>query len=240
MQPEVSGIDPVWVTLTSVAHVYANTDKVDLSWLGPEELNRYRAITAKRRRIQFLSGRHFARECLATQTGGHWRSYVLSAPDNGPPQLLQSPACATHKNLHISLSHSGDYLACALATHPIGVDIECSAVTRDWQAMSPFVLRKDEQASVKALADDARRAQFFARWTLKEAWIKQHDKSLSMQAVQCFLSDQATALGTVIHTDVWTLAVTQVASKDFVFTGLLPHNSIRQTWQVSSEPTPHK
>lgn len=233
-------MDPVWVTLASVTHIHASTNDADLSWLGPEELCRYQTITASRRRIQFISGRRFARECLARQVGGQWDDYVLSAPQNAPPLVLKQPSSVTQKNLHLSLSHSGDYLACAVATHPIGVDIEKTTAERDWAAMSSFVLNEDELASVKDLTASEYRAQFYARWTLKEAWIKQDSTTTSMLAVQCFPCDTLDALGMVMSTNSWTLAVAPVKPENLILCGLVEDEMVRQRWQINCQASTHK
>jgi 4'-phosphopantetheinyl transferase len=177
---------------------------------------------------------------LAAQAGGSWRDYVLSAPENAPPALLPYPSCAKHKHLHISLSHSSDYLACAVSTRPIGIDIECTTMARDWEAMSPFVLNKDELASVRDLPASERRAQFYARWTLKEAWIKQDSTTTSMQAVPCFPCDNANALGVVISTSRWVLAVTQVQVANLILSSALEDHMAPRSWQVSGPPCTHK
>jgi len=231
---------PVWVMLTSVANIHAKASNSDLSWLGPEEVSRYNEITASRRKIQFLSGRRFARECLAKQVGGQWDDYVLSAPDNAPPFVLQQPSSVNQKNLHISLSHSGDYLACAVATRPIGVDIENTITERDWAAMSSFVLTEDELASVGVLPVSERCAQFYARWTLKEAWIKQDSTTSSMRAVQCFPCDTLGALGMVMSTKNWTLAVTQVEPENLILCDSVADEISRQRWQVDCQIIHHK
>lgn len=233
-------MDHVWVTLASVAHIHAKNGTSDLSWLGQEELNRYHAITASRRRNQFLSGRRFARECLASQVGGQWHDYLLSAPVNAPPLVLKQPTNAVKKPLHISLSHSSDYLVCAVATRPVGVDIENTATKRDGVAMSSFVLSEDEFSSVLDLPTNERRAQFYARWTLKEAWIKQCPTATAMQAIACFPCDHPDALGAVISTANWTLAVTPVKPENLTIEGLLAEELVCQRWQVNGQIINHK
>lgn len=158
----------VSVTLESVAAVLAGLD-AGTGWLGPAEQARLAAISAHGRRAQFLAGRYLARRCLAAHAGGTWQDYQLSAPEDAAPTLLAAPAAVTLGDLHFSLSHSSDYLACAVAPHPIGIDVEDSTRQRDVEALNGWI------HEAGALSDAAGQglAWFYAQWTLKEAWLKQ-------------------------------------------------------------------
>ena len=157
------------LTLESVVAVHAGLSGLGLDWLSPEEQARLTATSAPRRRAQFITGRWLARHCLAAQGGGRWQDYVLSAPDDGAPQLLAKPSASEPS--YFSLSHSGDWLACAVSRQPVGVDVECSDRTRDFQALNEWM---HEPADLQAAPGNPseQQAWFYAQWTLKEAWLK--------------------------------------------------------------------
>lgn len=83
---------------------------------------------------------------------------------NGKPYLKNSP-------LFFSLSHSGDYVLCALASCEVGCDI---------QEMHPMDLRiakrffaPEEYADIAAQpTETAQTALFYRYWTLKESFMK--------------------------------------------------------------------
>ena len=146
-----------------------------LGWLSASERLRLGGITAAARRSQFVAGRWFARQLLASAYGGHPAQWQLSAPEVGPPRVEpDSPS-----DLHISLSHSGDHLAGAVAPTPVGVDLEAPRRPRDFLALANAICSPGEVARLRAARPDAREALFYECWTLKEAWLKARAEELS-------------------------------------------------------------
>ena len=89
-------------------------------------------------------------------------SPIFARDGNGKP-VLQNSA------LHFNLSHSGDFVACAVYDSPVGIDIEA---LRD---ISPTALKRictaQEQAYI--CADNSfDSARFLQVWTAKEAYLK--------------------------------------------------------------------
>lgn len=144
----------------------------DPSWLGAQERRRLGGITSLRRRNQFLAGRWLARHCLADMFGGDWRCHELSAPDEGRPEIVVRGK-GTASSGFFSLSHSADWLACAVATFPVGVDIEDTTRERDIAALIDLTCSAAEQRQMNGLSAQALKQAFHARWSLKEAWFKQ-------------------------------------------------------------------
>lgn len=92
--------------------------------------------------------------------------------EKGKPYLLGN-------DLYFSLSHSGTYIACAIDTHPVGVDIETP------RAVEPRVINHccTAQESLYVCADPMTRTdplpaqseeavRFLTLWTAKEAYLK--------------------------------------------------------------------
>ncbi len=198
------------MSLASVAAVCAELPELSRSWLSVSEHMRCEAISAPRRRQQFLAGRWLVRQCLAKWWGGVWSDYVLSASDDGPPLLIAGPFDLTARPLYVSLSHSEDCIVCAVASHPIGVDVECTIRPRDVEALGAFIHGSREEDSLAGLSATVRWHQFFARWSLKEAWIKHQPTSLAMSAIECEPSDSMTAEAVVLHSSEWVVAVLPV------------------------------
>ncbi len=68
---------------------------------------------------------------------------------------------------YLSLSHSGDWVACALSDQPIGIDIEQRQPPRDaLLRFQPLLLAAGE------LPDTLSVDELLQRWVAKEAWIK--------------------------------------------------------------------
>lgn len=213
--PAVSA-GPLCITLASVDEVCAGLLMPAQNWLSSTELARLQSITARRRHRQFLAGRYFARACLAHRFGGLWHQYALSAPDEGAPRVLACPVAQPPGGLYFSLSHSADWLMCAVAHHPVGVDIEdITTRQRDTDALGGMVHGPRERALIQSMTPAERRDFFYASWTLKEAWIKQASvvsvpAMTDVVCLPCNEDDQAQAL--VMRSPAWVAAITPAAS----------------------------
>ncbi len=72
--------------------------------------------------------------------------------------------------MYFNLSHSGDYVICAVSEKPVGCDIEKikEAPTQvEKRAFSP-----EENAYLKQFSGDAYNREFFRFWTKKESFLK--------------------------------------------------------------------
>ncbi|WP_411883750.1 4'-phosphopantetheinyl transferase family protein [Polaromonas sp. YR568] len=170
----------VSLKLDSVAAVHAGLSGLGLDWLSEAEQERLAAMTAPRRRTQFIAGRWLARRCLAARAGGRWQDYTLSAPDDGAPQVLAAPVPG---HWYFSLSHSGDWLACAVSPQAVGVDVECSDRPRDFQALNEWMHEPDALQG-GPVDPQEQQAWFYAQWTLKEAWLKQVSSAVPAPALR--------------------------------------------------------
>jgi 4'-phosphopantetheinyl transferase len=126
--------------------------------------NRYRHPHGQRQRLMV---RALLRAVLA-------RYYPV--PDN-PWQILRGPYGAPHLAADgltpplpfVSLSHSGDLVACAVSSSaPVGIDIEQIRVDRPIMALAQAAFGPTEAAAVEADGIDA----FYRIWTLREALAK--------------------------------------------------------------------
>lgn len=134
--------------------------------LSEDERERADAIAKPLRRRQFIAGRLLLRRMLAQALGGRCEDFELDATAGAPPRMRSRP------DLHLSVSHSREWVAAAIADRPVGIDIEALAARRDPERFARWVCSTDEFDRWRALdgvaADDA----LIAHWTRKEAWLK--------------------------------------------------------------------
>jgi 4'-phosphopantetheinyl transferase len=178
-------------------------------WLGAGELQRWQSLQTARRRAQFLAGHWLARQTAAHWLGGHWSDYTLSAPEDAPPCCLSGPVAVHWQGVRVSLSHSGNWVACALAFQPIGVDVECSQTPRQFASLARWLLTDIEWLAFQQLPPEAQQQHFYTQWTLKEAWVKQASgvtPKQSMQSIE-FVPGPGVRSAWVAHTSELTLAV---------------------------------
>jgi len=88
---------------------------------------------------------------------------------------LGKPYFPAHPQLHFSISHSGEYILCALGSRPVGVDIEC--IRARGAKLARYALAASEYEQYLALGGDW--PAFYSLWTKKEAWAKYTGEGLA-------------------------------------------------------------
>lgn len=74
------------------------------------------------------------------------------------------------KNVFFNISHSGDYVVCAVSDRDIGVDIEKRAKAR--MEVAGRFFHGEEVARLKMLEGDKQNQLFFDYWSVKESFLK--------------------------------------------------------------------
>jgi phosphopantetheinyl transferase len=110
------------------------------------------------RRKAALCGEYLARQMLAECSGLSPASFRILRTPQGKPYAEGLP-------FHFNLSHSGPFLVCAVATHPVGVDIEVNTPP------DPRLARRLCTPSEQALLQ-AGTLHLLELWTAKEAYFK--------------------------------------------------------------------
>lgn len=175
-----------------LATAAAEAESRGLDWLTEVERQRLQAITAPLRRASFLAGHWQARWWAAQWLQLDVQRIALDARADGRPLLRVDGQAAP---LHVSLSHSHDWLALALADAPVGVDVEVPQRVRDWEALARFVFSAEERQRLREADDAARAGVFHALWTLKEARGKRSGEGLQPRAARRVTAQPADAAG---------------------------------------------
>lgn len=112
-----------------------------------------------------VCGDMLARQMIAAQCGICEESILISATANGKPYTDDAA-------LELNISHSGDYVLCAVSHNPIGVDIERIRPIED--NLLRFVCTDEELSFVtdSTAPEKEQLHRFFRVWTEKEAYFK--------------------------------------------------------------------
>jgi phosphopantetheinyl transferase len=189
----------VQLRVERVSALVVEAEAQGLSWLSEEEAARLAAMSSARRRGEFIGGHWLARVVASESTGTRPQDWLLSATASGAPELRWHGTDDRH-GMHVSLSHSGDSVAVAIAEFRVGVDLECTARDRDWLALADFTFAPEESEQLRLLPEPDRRDLFFSYWTLKEASGKRDGTGVRLSeakmqfARECDRSE-ATAIG---------------------------------------------
>ena len=136
-----------------------------LAALPEAERQTLAAIRHPRVRCERAASAWLRRELLARHLDCAPHTLQFQALEHGKPAL-------TDQSIQFNGSHSGEWLALAVADVPVGVDIESLTKSRRWSALASQVLTPDELAAWQRVpAPDQPRA-LLRSWTLKEAWLK--------------------------------------------------------------------
>ena len=103
--------------------------------------------------------------------------------------ILESgkPVIVDNSNLFFSLSHAGDYAACLISNHNIGVDIETKTKSlfmdgkeEKLQAVVEKILTPKERIEFSAKNQEEKVEYFLRTWTRKECYSKADGRGLSI------------------------------------------------------------
>lgn len=168
-----------------VVHVYyadrrTLSDAAVAALVTAEDRARLTPAMAERRRAEHLAGRALLRHAIAERTGRSAARLELTVTAAGKPECAGGP--------HISLSHSGSLVVCAVADVAVGVDVE-TRPPRDVAAVAERFFTAEE---ARWLAADAP-ARFPMLWVLKEAYLKALGLGLAggLDSLECRLTPPA-------------------------------------------------
>ena len=126
--------------VVQVFHIDLAREPLRNDWLDDEEHARAQRFTNGTLRDRFTAAHCGLRRVLGSATGLAPHAVVLSRDAFGKPRLAESP------DLHFNLSHSDFHALVAVATQPVGVDIE-HWIASPTDALAAEVLHPNEMRS---------------------------------------------------------------------------------------------
>ncbi|MDF2522176.1 MAG: phosphopantetheine--protein transferase, partial [Clostridia bacterium] len=90
------------------------------------------------------------------------------------------PYLPTNFNLQFNVSHSGEWVVCAVDERPVGIDVELMRKTDMLEIAHRFFAAKEYDMLSNA-DKSIRKELFYDIWTLKESYIKALGKGLSIK-----------------------------------------------------------
>lgn len=86
------------------------------------------------------------------------------------------PTLKEHEEIHFNVSHSGDWVICAISSEPVGVDVE-QVKEKNIDIAERFYAKEEYQT---LLGSENAVELFFVYWTLKESYVKAEGKGMSI------------------------------------------------------------
>ena len=124
-------------------------------------------------RLRSVAGEMLVRRAVAEEYGVREEDILLLEDERGAPYIKGI-------DVHVSISHAGDYAVCAVADAPVGIDIEKIKPTNRRIAERTFSKRELEYLGCDGEMGDDALLRFFEIWTAKEAYAKMQGAGLSL------------------------------------------------------------
>jgi 4'-phosphopantetheinyl transferase len=139
--------------------------------LGASEARRYDAFRRQERKRQFLLGRMLLRFAVSRLLSLPPDTLGVVERDGNAPRLVLADSQSAQPSF--SLSHSGDWVACAVSLDAIlGVDIEFNDPTRNIFEVSHMAFHANECLRLLQQSEAARLSAFYQLWCTREAVYK--------------------------------------------------------------------
>lgn len=132
-----------------------------------EKMQRYRFEAD---RVRSLFAALLLRYALKKHYGIEGTDIEIEKNEYGKPELKNQ------KDIYFNVSHSGDWVICALSSYPVGVDVELNK-EHDIEIAKRFYSEKEYKT---LLESDNAKELFITYWTLKESYVKAEGKGMSI------------------------------------------------------------
>ncbi|MCH5348880.1 MAG: 4'-phosphopantetheinyl transferase superfamily protein [Oscillospiraceae bacterium] len=153
------------IPAVSIVHNKTPIDDITFRFLlqfsPPEKQQRILRQRVKQNADSMVSGGALARYMLWKEFCIPWDAHIAYG-EFGKPYLSDYP------DVHFNISHSGQYVVCAVCNRPVGVDVQEIAPYQPDVAAK--VCSNVELSQIEASGNQA--AEFTKAWTIKEAYLK--------------------------------------------------------------------
>jgi 4'-phosphopantetheinyl transferase len=141
-----------------------------LRFVSPEKRERIERFSHVADARRTLLGDALIRMLTREKLGLENHQLSFSHNDCGKPFLVG------YDRFHFSLSHAGNYVACATDEQPVGIDIE-EMRQMDLKIAKRFY-SEDEKRFLFSMPEDKQQKTFYQIWTKKESYIKRDGRGL--------------------------------------------------------------
>jgi 4'-phosphopantetheinyl transferase len=164
-------------------------------------------ISNRSNRYRSAMGEIVSRYAIQKVAGIKSGDLAVEYGSNGKPYLRNYPG------IHYNISHSGEYVVCAVAKVNLGIDVEH---VRNYNLrVAERYFSKPELADLLKFEGDQRRDYFFTLWTIKESYLKALGRGLTKSLSSFTVNRKG---------DGFSLSGEDTAADYSVFNTILPDN----------------
>ncbi|MCT4620240.1 MAG: 4'-phosphopantetheinyl transferase superfamily protein [Marinisporobacter sp.] len=143
-----------------------------ISWVTPIEQDKIKHYRRWQDAQNSIIGKIMIRSILCRRYQMNNYTIMFKKNDYGKPYILNK------EDIHFNISHSGEWIVCAIDTKPIGIDVEQIKLMDIDIAKGLF--SSEEYEALMAIEEQQRLGYFYDLWTLKESYIKADGRGLSI------------------------------------------------------------
>ncbi|MGI2789140.1 4'-phosphopantetheinyl transferase family protein [Bacillus cytotoxicus] len=140
--------------------------------ISPERITKINQLVFPKDKHRSLLSEIFVRFIIQEELHLPNHNITFQVGPYGKPFVENLPS------FHFNISHSGNWIVCAIDCHPIGIDIEKIAPI-DYSIAKHFFCY-EEYEDLMAKIEPERMAYFYHLWTIKESFVKQSGAGLTV------------------------------------------------------------
>lgn len=140
----------------------------DISEERQEKIKRLKTAKAK----AMTTGAELLLRKALRQSYNITRPLTIIKGEHGKPEIQDCPG------IHFNLSHSGDYVTCAVSAHPVGLDIQKMDAPKLKLAKRFFT--PEESDWLLSLPAEKQKMGFYDLWVIKESFMKYTGKGFGL------------------------------------------------------------
>ena len=150
-------------------------EKVDelCLFVSLEKKHKIERFVYKKDKIRALIGELLIKTIITEKLGVISKNIIFNKNEFGKPYLKD------YQNFNFNISHSGDFVVCAIDDKPIGIDIE-QVKHMEYEDIAKIFFLASEFEYIAKADLCSRIKKFYEIWTLKESYIKCCGQGLSM------------------------------------------------------------
>ena len=158
------------------------TDNIESYWqtLDIQERTQANKFSNSLLKTRYIMAHGRLREILASYLNTQAEILIFDKLEHGKPYLLEYP------ELSFNLSHTGDFMAVAVARNcQVGIDIETIHPRSSFSALVKRCFSEQEAIYWQNLSEQEQTRQFYQFWTRKEAFVKATGLGISVGLKDC-------------------------------------------------------
>lgn len=144
-----------------------------LQFVEDSKKNRIEKLVIKKYKYKVLFSELLIRMIICDKLNLKNNQILIKKNEYGKPFLVNC------EKFHFNISHSGEWIVCAVDNNVVGIDIEKISIV-DYCTIARTFFNKEESSFIFQGCVDEHLKNFYTIWTLKESYIKADGRGLSL------------------------------------------------------------